>query len=84
MEPETLPDTPKWSLWRKSVVTGVLLVGAAMILKGARAGVDQTIALRLIDNGSDILIWAAAIIIGGAASERAAAWVTRKTKGPDA
>ena len=82
-EPEKLPDTPSWSMWRKAVVTGVLMVGVAMILKGARAGVDEAVALRLIDNGSDILIWAAAIIVGGAATERAAAWVTRAQKGKD-
>ena len=77
---EQLPDTPKWSQWRKSVVTGVLLVGVAMILKGAQPGIDEAVALRLIDNGSDILIWAAGIIVAGAGAERIGAWVSRKGK----
>jgi hypothetical protein len=75
---DQLPDTPKWSRWRKSVVTGVLLVGVAMIFKGAQPGMEEGVALRLIDNGADILIWAAGIIVAGAGAERAAAWVSRK------
>lgn len=75
-----LPDPPKWSQWRKSVVTGVLLVGVSMILKGGQAGMDEGVALRLIDNGSDILIWAAGIIVAGASAERVGAWASRKGK----
>jgi hypothetical protein len=77
-----LPDTPKWSQWRRAVVTGVLLVGVAMILKGSQVD-DEGVALRLIDNGSDILIWAAGIIVAGASAERVGAWVGRKSKGID-
>lgn len=79
-----LPDTPRWSPWRRGTINTILIVAIAMIAAGAIGKQTEAISLELIRSGQSMLIWAGATIVGGAAAERAAAWFTlAKQKAPE-
>jgi hypothetical protein len=69
-----LPDTPRWSPWRRGTINTVLMVGIAMIAVAAFGERPEAVALELIRSGASILTWAAATIVFGAGAERAVAW----------
>lgn len=69
-----LPDTPKWSPLRRAAVIASWLAGAAMVGRGLMPGLDPSIALEAIRQGTDLMTWVTAIYIGGASLERVGAW----------
>lgn len=72
-----LPDTPRWSAWRRGTANTAMTVGIAMIgggwLIGARGGLEA-VAVALIENGSAILMAIVGIVVLGASAERGVAW----------
>lgn len=71
---EQLPDTPRWSPWRRGTINTIFIVGIAMIAAGALLQNTDTVRLELIRSGSSMLTWAGGIIVFGAGAERAVAW----------
>jgi len=69
-----LPDTPKWSPLRRAAVIASWLAGAAMVTRGMAMGLDPSIALEAIRQGTELMTWTTAIYIGGASVERIQAW----------
>lgn len=69
-----LPDTPKWSPLRRTAVIASWLAGAAMVARGIAMGLDPSIALEAIRQGTELMTWTTAIYIGGASVERLGAW----------
>lgn len=69
-----LPDTPKWSPLRRAAVIASWLAGAAMVGRGMTVGLDPSIALEAIRQGTELMTWTTAIYIGGASVERLGAW----------
>jgi len=69
-----LPDTPKWSPLRRAAVIASWLAGAAMVARGMAIGLDPSIALEAIRQGTELMTWTTAIYIGGASVERLGAW----------
>lgn len=76
-----LPDTPRWSPWRRGAANTALAVAIAMIgaggLIGLRGGIE-TVAVALIDNGTATLVTVVGIIVFGASAERGVAWWRHK------
>lgn len=70
-----LPDTPPWSPFRKSFARTMLGAGAAMVALGACPIIGDARAALLIDQGATLMMAAGLFVIGGASSERAAAWM---------
>lgn len=72
-----LPDTPRWSAWRRGTANTALSVAIAMIgaggLIGMRGGIEA-VAIALIENGAAILMAVVGIIVFGASAERSVAW----------
>lgn len=76
-----LPDTPRWSPWRRGTANAALTFAMGMIavggLIGLRGGIEA-VAVALIDNGAAILVTVVGIIVFGASAERGVAWWRQK------
>ena len=69
-----LPDTPRWSKWRRGTMNTITIVGIAMIAAGAAMDNAESVSIELIRSGSSMLVWAGGIIVFGASAERGVAW----------
>ena len=71
-----LPDTPRWSPFRRGMAYVAILVGIAMIARGSAMEADMaSVADTLVREGASLIGWVFAFIIIGAGSERAAMWL---------
>lgn len=76
-----LPDTPRWSPWRRGAANTALTVAIAMIGAGGLIGIRgglEAVAVALIENGAAILMAVVGIIVFGASAERGVAWWRQK------
>lgn len=73
-----LPDTPPWSPFRRSVARALLGAGGAMVALGACPIVSDARGAMLIEQGATLMMAAGLFVIGGASSERAAAWLSAR------
>lgn len=73
-----LPDTPPWSPFRRSVARALLGAGGAMVALGACPIVSDARGALLIEQGATLMMAAGLFVIGGASSERAAAWLSAR------
>lgn len=76
-----LPDTPRWSPWRRGTANTALTVAMGMIAVGGLIGIRgglEAVAVALIENGAAILMAVVGIIVFGASAERGVAWWRQK------
>ena len=76
-----LPDTPRWSPWRRGTANTALAVAIAMIAVGGLIGLLgglEAVAVALVDNGAAVLVTVVGIIVFGASAERGVAWWRQK------
>lgn len=71
---EPLPDTPRWSPWRRGSVNTALVVSILMIFAGAFLETAEAVRLELVRGGQSSLIAVVGIIVFGAGAERGVAW----------
>jgi hypothetical protein len=77
-EEKELPDTPRWSFWRRTFATAGLVAGLVMAGQGAFGSQPESVLLELIRTGAEIIIWTIAIVIGGAGAERGWGWWSKR------
>ena len=71
---EPLPDTPRWSPWRRGTANVALIVSIMMIFAGALLETSEAVRLELVRGGQSSLIAVVGIIVFGASAERGVAW----------
>lgn len=80
---DELKDTPRWSVKRWGLVFTAFAVGVWMVWRGTQAGIDPSVALELIRQGSSLVWIIPACVLTGAGGERGLAWLAqRKNGGP--
>jgi hypothetical protein len=72
------PNTPRWSARRFGMILALFMSGVIMIGLGVHPGIAEARALRLIDAGTECLMFSSLGFAFAASAERIGGWWTAK------